>query len=110
MNWSTLHTEEQLQNLIKASYTRPQVIFKHSTRCYISARVLKDFEEEPVAEGVDFHFLDLLANRALSNKIANDWQVRHQSPQVLLIKNGECIYHTSHADISMEDIKALQRA
>jgi bacillithiol system protein YtxJ len=53
---------------------------------------------------LNFYFLDLIAYRSLSNKIANDFSVEHASPQILLIKNGECVYDESHNGISMDDI------
>lgn len=104
MNWNILTTEEQLSSLLQQSYTRPQVIFKHSTRCNISSTAKNRLEKSEAPDSIDFHFLDLLAFRSLSNKIAEDLKVYHESPQVLLIKNGECIYDESHLAIHMDDI------
>jgi bacillithiol system protein YtxJ len=53
---------------------------------------------------VDFYFLDLIQHRNISNKIAQEFSVFHESPQVLLIKNGECVYDESHSGISMDEI------
>jgi len=53
---------------------------------------------------IDFYFLDLIKYRPISNKIAKDFKVYHQSPQILVIKNGECMYHESHSGIGMDDI------
>lgn len=104
MNWSVLNTEEQLHSLIERSSSKPQVIFKHSTRCSISSVVKSRLEKSGIPEDMDFHFLDLIAYRSLSDMIANELDVHHESPQVLLLKNGECIYDESHMAIRMEDL------
>lgn len=104
MKWSVLTTEEQLNDLIKKSFEQPQVIFKHSTRCSISSTIKNRLEKSTVPPGIDFHYLDLIAYRSLSNKIAADLKVYHESPQVLLIKNGECIFDESHMAIYMDEI------
>ena len=106
MNWLILSTEEQLADLLEKSFTNPQVIFKHSTRCSISSVIKTRLEKSIVPAHIDFHYLDLLAYRPLSGKIAEQLKVHHESPQVLLIKNGECIYDESHIAVYMEDIAA----
>ncbi len=79
------------------------LLFKHSTRCIISERVLDRFEKkwegDKTNHNISFFFLDLIAFRGLSNEIASLFQVKHESPQVLVIHKKKCIYHTSHADI-----------
>jgi len=104
MNWKTLKTESDLEEINKRSNDKPQVIFKHSTRCVISTIAKKRLERSQSPQGMDFHFLDLLAHRSLSNKIANDFSVHHESPQVLIIKNGECVYNESHSGITIDEI------
>ncbi|MEQ1675833.1 MAG: bacillithiol system redox-active protein YtxJ [Chitinophagaceae bacterium] len=99
-----LSTEDQLAALLETSFTRPQAIFKHSTRCHISSTAKTRLEKTTPPEHIDFHYLDLLAYRSLSNKIAEELNVYHESPQVLLIKNGECVYDESHLSIYMDDI------
>ncbi len=110
MHWIPLTSEEQLTSIKNASFSRPQVIFKHSTRCSTSSMVLSrlDRSETPVA--IDFHFLDLLSYRSVSSHIAELFSVYHESPQVLVIKNGECIYDESHMAISIDDITAQAAA
>ena len=104
MTWITLQTEQQLDQLKENSYIRPQIIFKHSTRCSISS-VAKNRLERSIQPGeIDFYFLDLIKYRPISNKISEDFNVFHESPQILLIKNGECIYDESHSGIDMEEI------
>lgn len=104
MSWNTLTTTEQLAALIQKSFTRPQVIFKHSTRCSISSTAKRRLENTEMPGHIDFHYLDLIAHRSLSDKIAEDLKVFHESPQVLLIKNGECIFDESHLAIYMDEI------
>jgi bacillithiol system protein YtxJ len=104
MNWQLLTNEQELQAIIKNSVTHPQVIFKHSTRCSISSVAKNRLEKSAAPAGIHFHLLDLLLYRTISNKIAEQLQVQHQSPQVLLIKNGECVYDESHSSIYMDEI------
>lgn len=104
MNWISLTTEEQLSQIKEKSATVPQVIFKHSTRCSISSMVLDRLERAAPPQSTDFYYLDLIAHRNLSNKIAELFDVYHESPQVLIIKNGECVYDESHMGIRMDEI------
>lgn len=104
MNWKALNDMEQLESIKAASYTTPQVIFKHSTTCSISRMALDRFERAAAPENVDFHYLDLLKHRPISAAIAEKFQVFHESPQVLLIKQGECIYDESHYGIMMDEL------
>src|SRR5436305_6597724 len=104
MNWNYLTDEGQLEEIISLSQTKPQVIFKHSTRCSISAVALQRLQKAQQPDGLDFYFLDLLAHRPLSNKVAEVFGVHHESPQVLLVKDGKCIFDESHLGISMNDL------
>lgn len=104
MNWHPINTSAQLATIKAASFTTPQVIFKHSTTCSISKMALSRFERATTPENVDFHYLDLLNYRTISSEIAEFFQVHHESPQVLLLKNGECIYDESHYGIMMDEL------
>jgi bacillithiol system protein YtxJ len=104
MHWIHLTDEEQLKQIISKSQIKPQVIFKHSTRCSISSVALQRLQKVSQPSDLDFYFLDLLSYRTLSNKIAKVFNVPHESPQVLVIRNGECVYEESHLGISMTDI------
>ncbi len=104
MNWIALTDINQLQQIQQQSYQRPQVIFKHSTRCSISSMVLKRLEREGAPDSMDFYFLDLIKNRNISNSVSEVFKVSHESPQILLIKNGDCVYDESHYAISMESL------
>ena len=104
MKWIQLTDEAQLNEIISKSQHKPQVIFKHSSRCSISSVALQRLQKAQQPDSLDFYFLDLLAHRPLSNKVAEKFSVHHESPQILLIKNGKCIYDESHLGISMNDI------
>ena len=104
MNWIPLQNDAQLEEIQERSANRPQVIFKHSTRCSTSAVVKGRLERAEKPEAIDFYFLDLISNRPMSNKVADLFQIDHESPQVLLIRDGQCIYDESHMGITMADI------
>lgn len=104
MNWIQLTTPHQLEEI--ANSEGYHVIFKHSTRCSISMMARKRFEldGDSLPDDVPLYFLDLIAYREISNAIAEKFQVHHESPQILLIRNGQCIYEASHGEISAEDL------
>lgn len=104
MQWIQLTDENQLNNIITRSREKSQVIFKHSTRCGISSVAFKRLEKMETQQNVDFYFLDLVAHRNISNKIAEIFNIHHESPQVLVIKGGECVYDESHLGIMAQDI------
>ena len=104
MHWVHLTDDEQLNQIINKSQDKPQVIFKHSTRCSISALALQRLQKVAQPGDIDFYFLDLLAYRKLSDRIAEVFDVEHESPQVLLIRAGKCVYDESHMGIRMEQI------
>lgn len=104
--WQNLTTEEDLSKAIAESFEKKVVIFKHSTRCFISKTVLKNFEKEVANsdKDVEYYFLDLIAYRAISNKIAEDFGVTHQSPQMIVLENGKAVKDASHQSISVHQI------
>ncbi len=107
MDWTPLEDLGQLNEIISLSSEKPVVIFKHSTRCSVSRMVLKQFENEFDLEGkVTPYFLDLLEHRDVSNAIAEQFKVVHQSPQLLLIKNGMSVYDVSHSAIDATELGA----
>lgn len=106
INWELLTDVDQLGEIIFNSNEKPAVIFKHSTRCSVSRMALKQFENEfNLGEVVTPYFLDLLNYREISNEIANRFNVYHESPQILLIKDGKSVYDASHSDISAGELK-----
>ncbi|HEU4791149.1 MAG TPA: bacillithiol system redox-active protein YtxJ [Flavobacterium sp.] len=105
INWIPLTNLGQLNEIVALSNEKPVAIFKHSTRCSVSRFALKQFENGFALEDkVDAYFLDLIEYRDVSNEIANRFQVVHQSPQLLLIKNGQSVYDASHSDIDAGDL------
>lgn len=104
MTWNDLTEESQLEAIKQQSMEQPVVIFKHSTRCSISSMAKSRLERSVAPESVAFYYLDLIRYRNISGKIAEMFHVHHESPQVLLIRNGECTYDESHSGISMEEI------
>lgn len=103
--WQPLTSLKQLEHIKESSHEKAVVIFKHSTRCGISRAVLKRFEADfDNSADADFYFLDLLRFREISNEMAQQFAVRHESPQILLIKNGKCVHDASHGDISFTEI------
>lgn len=107
LNWINLENQEQLDELNKRSASKLQVIFKHSTRCSISAVAKNRLEKEKAPENVEFYYLDLLRFRPVSDAIAVDFGVRHESPQILAIRDGKVVYHESHLGIRMSDVFPL---
>jgi bacillithiol system protein YtxJ len=104
MNWIILHHLTEVDDIKKASGYH--VIFKHSTRCSVSLMAKKRFEMDwdLIPENTSLYFLDLISHRDISAHIAEIFQVHHESPQVLVIKDGECILDASHGDISAEEV------
>ncbi len=112
MDWLPLIAEDQLEEINQRSFDpliKGVLLFKHSTRCSISSMILSRLERnwDLASDLFPTYFLDLLKHQSLSNKIAGMYNVRHESPQVLVIKNGKCIYTASHSDISFADIRDL---
>lgn len=105
MNWNPLNQISQLADIDVESQNQTVVIFKHSTRCSISSTALSRIERKwNEAQPLKWYYLDLLQYREISNKLAEHYEVEHQSPQVLLIKSGKCVYTTSHLDIDVDQI------
>lgn len=100
----------QLDKIEKRSEDRTIAILKHSTTCGISRMVLKMFEADYDLDEnapIDLYFLDLKAYRDISNEIAERFKVRHESPQLIVLKNREVVHHTSHQGISADKLKEL---
>jgi len=107
MNWITIRNTDQLPELISRSHEVPCLVFKHSDTCSISMIAKNRLESGwDLTEGnPDCFFVDVKADRQLSLLIADTFQVQHESPQVLLLVNGDCVYDNSHLDISIEELK-----
>jgi bacillithiol system protein YtxJ len=104
--WNELTSIDQLQVIYEHSKSKAIVVFKHSTRCIVSKMSLKEFESTfEKNDALELYFLDLLNHRDISNELASVFNVRHESPQMLVIKNGVCIYNASHHQIEASDLK-----
>ena len=108
INWRPLTEMQQLDEIVEASKVTPVAIFKNSTTCGISRMALKGLQRDYAIakDELDMYMLDLLQYRSLSNEIAQRFGVYHESPQLLLIKDGKCVYHTSHSSIDADELKA----
>lgn len=107
MQWNKIMSVEDIEGIVETSHAIPCLIFKHSTRCPVSALAKHrlenewDFDEKTLQP----YYLDLIRFREVSNYIAERFSVFHESPQVLLIRDGDCTYDASHLDITVEELK-----
>lgn len=105
IEWKPLTDLKQLEAILQESNEKTVAIFKHSTRCGISRMVLKQFENEfQLHEEIELYLLDLLNHRDISNLIANRFEVQHQSPQLIVIKEGKSVYNASHESIVADEL------
>ena len=108
--WKELNNVSQLEEIDNLSQEKPVLLFKHSTRCSISAMSLGRFER---SFGDDYsfepYFLDLIAHRDVSNMIAERYGVRHESPQAILIANGKAVFNSSHMGINYEELNSIAK-
>jgi bacillithiol system protein YtxJ len=102
LQWTPLTNVDQLDTIVEESKTQPVAIFKHSTRCGISRMVIKQFEGSYDLEEnqMKVYYLDLLNYRPISEEIAARFQVWHESPQLIMLKNGISVTHASHSQIN----------
>lgn len=108
-NWSQLQSMADLDHAEKSSFQKPVVLFKHSTTCGTSAYAKQKLADLEITDGFDFYYLDLLSHRDVSNEIARRFGVIHQSPQIIILKDGKSVFDTSHHAISSEVVsKQLQ--
>lgn len=106
MAWKILSNPEQIKEIIESSKNKPQLFFKHSTRCSISTMALSRFEKSGILsnEMLDCWYLDLLQYRQISSEIEKLTLVTHQSPQAILVNNELVIYTASHGMIDAAEI------
>ncbi|HET8885814.1 MAG TPA: bacillithiol system redox-active protein YtxJ [Salinimicrobium sp.] len=105
--WHQINEISDLEKIEKESEKHPVVIFKHSTRCGISRMVLKQFEsdyKDHHKDDLKLYFLDLLNHRDISNEIAKKFDVVHESPQLIILKNGKVVHHASHHSIDVSKV------
>ena len=106
INWISLTSLEQLEEIKNQSKTESIFIFKHSTRCGISSMVIKRFEAlfKEEHQHLKVYYLDLLNYRNISDEVGYTFQVMHQSPQLIVVKNGISVHNASHYDITLTDL------
>lgn len=104
--WKSLEQVDALDAITERSFAKPQVLFKHSTRCSISTMALNrlmrlnpDFYQQ-----ADFYYLDLIAHRDVSAAIAERYHVHHESPQLIILKQGDATYDASHMEITVDEL------
>lgn len=108
--WKFFTNDHQLNEIIGLSKTKPVLIYKHSTRCSTSLMAKRIIEEEyqgEITNQLTIYFLDLIAYRSISSAVALRFGVEHESPQILLIKDGKCVFNASHEDCSLEKISGF---
>jgi len=105
-NWNPITTEQQVKDIVEKSNEKPQIIFKDSVTCGISAYAKERLVNgnDVLIDKADFNYLDLLSYRSVSNFIADELNVIHQSPQIIVLKDGEVVYRVSHHSIQAEEI------
>ncbi|CAA6798745.1 MAG: Pyridoxamine 5'-phosphate oxidase (EC [uncultured Aureispira sp.] len=106
MKWKELNSINDLETALKASHEQPVALFKHSTRCSVSLMAKKSVERFWDLD-IDAYYLDLIAHRDVSNSIAEQLEVQHQSPQMVLVKDGKAIYNASHGSIDVDAMGEL---
>ena len=108
MEWINLESVEQLKAIDELSQSQPVVLFKHSTRCSVSAMALDRMERGgDILAGVNCYFLDLIAHRDVSQAIADHYGVQHESPQVIVVRNGKAVWHDSHMAITPRAVSQM---
>ncbi len=108
LKWVAIEREEQVEAIAALSHSRPCVVYKHSTRCSLSSLAKYRLEKEwnLAEDAVATFYIDIIAHRHLSRYLSERFEVYHESPQVLLIRDGECTYDASHLDISVADLRS----
>lgn len=106
--WLDVTELSQLKAVKEKSGTKTQIIFKHSIRCGISRMVMNQFVEDFNFDNgeVDLYYIDVINHRDVSNAVANIFDLVHESPQLLVVKNGLVVAHESHGSINSMDLKA----
>lgn len=110
--WKVPEDEEAVENILGKSEERVQLLFKHSSRCatsYFARKSLENFPEERKA-AVDFHMVDVIQQRQLSGRIADKFNIRHESPQLFILKDNEVIWHGSHSQVSSDSVLEVIQA
>lgn len=110
MNWNEITTLEEWKAVLARSSDRGQVVLKHSTTCPVSANALHEYEqylESRPNEQIDYTLVKVIESRPVSNQIAEDLGVKHESPQIIFLKDGEKYWTASHWAVTKAHITAV---
>jgi bacillithiol system protein YtxJ len=110
VQWKEITTLDEWNSLLESSPEQPVVILKHSTTCPVSASALEEYEEylsKSPNENVNYYLVKVIESRPVSNQIAEDLKIKHQSPQILYFKNKEAIWNTSHWSVTAKHMAAV---
>ncbi|MEJ2004293.1 MAG: bacillithiol system redox-active protein YtxJ [Cyclobacteriaceae bacterium] len=109
MHWRSIQNREELTRALEKSLSAPVLLFKHSTRCAISSMAfdrLDRYWDEEEMQQTEGYLIDVIRNRDLSNYIQEHFSIRHESPQILLIRDGKVIFHDSHMGIAYDSLRS----
>ncbi len=107
MDWTVLERPADLHALEAASGDRGFLVFKHSTRCPISSQAALSLGRwEAPSNSPALYMVYVVENRSLSLDIAERWNIRHESPQLLWWKEGKVAHQTSHFEVRGSTISA----
>ena len=95
-----IESESDLEKVFRDSFEKPALLFKHSETCGISRSVIRSVS----TLDSDIYLVTVQRSRGISDEIAERTGIRHASPQALVVKNGECVFHASHYDIQAAEI------
>ena len=106
--WHEVHSADDVNELLLASGHRTQVVLKHSPRCGTSFFAKSSLESmgEDILKTADVHLINVIRSRPVSQYFAEKTGIRHESPQLFVIRNDAVIWHASHYSITEEKVMA----
>lgn len=110
MTYQEITTQEQWSEALQQSDSRPLVVFKHSTTCPVSANAHEEFsnylKDNPRSD-VNYVLVKVIESRPISNQIAEDTGVKHESPQIIYIDKKAKVWTASHWSVTKAHISAV---
>ena len=103
MSIKQLHTLEDLQQYV--AEPGKKLLFKHSTTCPISAKANEEFQAYLKDADTTAAVVLVIEDRPVSNQIAEEFGIKHESPQIFLLEDNEVRWNTSHWKITRDAIK-----
>lgn len=104
--WGRIESEDSLRGLLESSTEKPILILKHSFRCALSG-MAKHRIEKQVDARIQYHLVDVINDRAVSNLLADWFSVHHESPQAFFILDSRLIEVKSHMAIKPQGFSLL---